>query len=93
MGRATGRWQRSSALSPDKVVVQDTLVSAPKGRDSIAQGEALGGDAPMTLKALKGRDNDAARPGRCALLGLANGAGPPLPQGFALGYRVAPLRG
>jgi hypothetical protein len=67
--------------------------SAPKGRPTTAQGNALGNRAGMNAEALKGRNPGFAgflsRPFRATDILI----GPLPPQGAALGFRISPLWG
>ena len=66
---------------------------APKGRNTIAQGNALGREAAWDSGARKGRDNLRRGQGRISPLQGEPACFRPLPQGVALGYRISPLQG
>ena len=66
-------------------------VSGPKGRDSIAQGAALGRDLARQAQPERG-ETPAKSPSSDAPLGLAN-VRRTVTQGCALGYRVLPRWG
>ncbi len=65
--------------------------SGPKGRDSIAQGAALGRDLARQCQPQRG-ETPAKSPSSDAPLGLAN-VRCSATQGCALGYRVLPRWG
>ena len=68
------------------------LCTALKGRDTTAQGAALGGRAARVIQALKGRDTRAGLAAYLALSGLPPDRPNPT-EGCALGSRILRLRG
>ena len=82
-----------SKLRGMKVVGLERDPKAPTGRDTIAQGNALGPRMPTAPQALKGRNKQWQRtPGIAPLQGLLD-VGGKHSRGVAPGYSISPRWG